>query len=108
LINASALTLGLTDHQVCIEKGIGALANPLDHHRPKGELGTKWPSITSRCTIFAPARVTWAISDARFAKSALRIDGDSSYVPAVVFSCVHSYLISLLIQTKEETAQQKP
>jgi hypothetical protein len=37
--------------------------------------GTKWPSITSTCSIFAPPALTEAISSASLVKSAERIDG---------------------------------
>src|ERR1035438_8692103 len=43
-------------------------------------LGTKWPSITSRCSMVAPPRSTWAICSPRRAKSAARIDGRISII----------------------------
>ena len=44
---------------------------------PKLRLGTKTPSITSRCSISAPERSTKAISSARRAKSQVRIEGET-------------------------------
>src|SRR5260370_8903078 len=43
-------------------------------------LGTKWPSITSRWSILAPPRSTCAMSSARRAKSADRIEGTISII----------------------------
>src|SRR5271169_6436490 len=45
---------------------------------PIVRLGTKWPSITSRWSMVAPPRSTRAISSARRAKSAERIEGTIS------------------------------
>src|ERR1044071_6624454 len=45
---------------------------------PMVRLGTKWPSIPSRCNNLAPPRSTRAISSAKRAKSADRIDGTIS------------------------------
>src|SRR5262249_47518728 len=47
---------------------------------PMVRLGTKWPSMTSRCNNLAPPRSTRAISSARRAKSADRIDGTISTI----------------------------
>src|ERR1022692_3473216 len=44
------------------------------------KLGTKWPSITSRWSIFAPPRSTRAMSSAKRAKSADRIEGTISII----------------------------
>src|SRR5271157_1335410 len=44
------------------------------------KLGTKWPSITSRWSILAPPRSTRAMSSARRAKSADRIEGTISII----------------------------
>src|SRR5436305_14936752 len=47
-------------------------------------LGTKCPSITSRCRREAPPRSTRAISSARRAKSADRIEGTISIIGGLV------------------------
>src|SRR5271157_4809641 len=47
-------------------------------------LGTKWPSMMSRWRMEAPARSTRAISSARRAKSADRIDGTISIIYGLV------------------------
>src|SRR5271157_3453271 len=51
---------------------------------PMVRLGTKWPSMTSRCRMVAPARSTRAISSAKRAKSADRIDGTISIIYELV------------------------
>src|ERR1035438_7974823 len=47
---------------------------------PMVRFGTKWPSITSRCSMEAPPRSAEAISRSRRAKSADRIDGTISTI----------------------------
>src|ERR1039458_5981534 len=47
---------------------------------PMVRLGTKWPSMTSRWRMEAPPRSTHAISSARRAKSADRIEGTTSSI----------------------------
>src|ERR1035437_9793371 len=47
-------------------------------------LGTKWPSMTSTCSMVAPAGSTRATSSARRAKSADRIDGTISIICGLV------------------------
>src|SRR4051794_18762468 len=47
---------------------------------PMVRLGTKWPSMTSRCRREAPPRSTRAISSASRAKSADRIEGTISII----------------------------
>src|ERR1039458_781714 len=51
---------------------------------PMVRLGTKWPSMTSTCSMVAPARSTRAMSSARRAKSADRIDGTISIICGLV------------------------
>src|ERR1035438_3619646 len=51
---------------------------------PIVRLSTKWPSMTSRCSMVAPPRSTRAISSAKRAKSADRIDGTISIICGLV------------------------
>src|SRR4051794_5756884 len=51
---------------------------------PMVRLGTKWPSMTSRCRREAPPRSTRAISSARRAKSADRMEGTISIIGGLI------------------------
>src|SRR3954463_9606737 len=57
---------------------------------PIVRLGTKWPSMTSRCRREAPPRSTRAISSARRAKSADRIEGTISTMMCGLIRFYHS------------------
>src|SRR5437868_157501 len=51
---------------------------------PIVRLGTKWPSMTSRCRREAPPRSTRAISSARRAKSADKMEGTISIICGLI------------------------
>src|ERR1700728_1520716 len=51
---------------------------------PMVRFWTKWPSITSRCSMVAPPRSTCAICSPNRAKSAARIDGTISTICGIL------------------------
>ena len=65
----------VVDHQVHVEGQRRGALEALDHGTPMDRFGTKCPSITSTCTMPAPASSTSRTSRPSFAKSAERIDG---------------------------------
>src|ERR1035437_2694461 len=62
----------------------GALRTDSTTGGPMARLGTKWGSMTSTWSMVAPARSTRAMSSARRAKSADRIDGTISIICGLV------------------------
>ena len=64
------------DHQVNVEIARGPIRRIASTTKgPMVMLGTKWPSITSTCSISTPASSTAAIAPLRSAKSADSSDG---------------------------------
>src|ERR1039458_440734 len=56
---------------------------------PSVKLGTKWPSITSTCSMRHPAASRGAISSPKRAKSAARMDGRISTIEMRLHQCYH-------------------
>ena len=52
----------LGNHQMDVQRQAGRAADGLDHGNPEAEIGTKWPSMMSKWSSFAPARSTRRIS----------------------------------------------
>src|SRR5947208_9303283 len=72
-----------------------ALRIDLTTGRPIVILGTKWPSITSTCSMVAPPARTDSISSASLAKSADNIDGAISNIRLSYLVAANGFAVAL-------------